>query len=178
TNRKLEKEVQNGNFRQDLYYRINVVEIAMPPLREHKEDIPLLVNHFLEKMIKRLSRRATKFSADSIRLLVDYQWPGNVRELENVVERALILGSQDPIIEPDQLPPNIQILADNKKLMLDEPVDQLRLDVALARFSKVHICKVLESVKGDKKDAAKILGLGLSSLYRKLDEFSIGSKSV
>lgn len=175
TNRDLKQEVENGNFRQDLFYRINVVQIAMPPLRDHPEDIPLLSAHFVDKYVREFQKRPMRLSGEAIRALMEYHWPGNVRELENVIERAIILGPNDGLIEVEHLPPTLQALG-LKSLAGDGP-SVLNLDVAVAAFSRRHISKILETAQFDKKEAAKILGLSLSSLYRKMDDFGLQAKA-
>src|SRR5262249_34015193 len=112
TNVDLLRLVQEGKFREDLFYRLNVISLRLPPLRERKEDVPLLLDHFLRKYCEENSRPLRKFSFDALQLLLDYDWPGNVRELENTVERAVILSSEDEI-GSDLLPESI--LRDGKK---------------------------------------------------------------
>jgi two-component system, NtrC family, response regulator AtoC len=176
TNRDLETEVKNGQFRQDLFYRINVVQVTMPPLRDHLDDIPILVNFFLDKYSKQFQKPLMQFSGESLRCLRQYSWPGNIRELENVVERSVILSPLDHLIHREHLPAHIQLTAGNNA---DGPSfdDFMKLDVALADYARKHIQKILELSNGDKKEAAKKLGLGLSSLYRKMDELGIAVKA-
>jgi len=175
TNRDLEAEVTTGQFRQDLYYRINVVQIRMPPLREHPADIPELVKFFIEKYVKEFQKKPLRISNEALRALMEYAWPGNVRELENVVERSVILGPAGGAIDVEHLPVNLQTLSGLKQ---DSSVKSvLNLDVATANFARKHILKVLESAQGDKKEAARLLGLSLSSLYRKMEDFSIPTKN-
>ena len=171
TNRDLAADVESGAFRKDLFYRINVVELKMPPLRERLEDIPLLSRNIIKKYAQELAKPIKGLSNDALRRLMSYSWPGNVRELENVLERAMILNSGSEIIDVANLPAGFQNLESGK-----EP--SLNLDEALQDFSRNHIVKALESCGGDKKSAAKALGLGLSSLYRKLEELEIESKAV
>ncbi len=169
TNKDLAVEVAHGRFRQDLYYRINVVEIQMPPLRERKEDIPTLTAHFLTKHAQ-AGRPPRALSADALRRLIQYPWPGNVRELENVVERALILSKDPERIDVADLPLGFQDTAGSS------PGSLVKLDDAVREFSRQHILTVLHAVGGDKKEAAKALGMGLSSLYRKLEELGAAVK--
>lgn len=178
TNRNLSADVASGQFREDLFYRINVVQIVMPPLREHPEDIPVLVRHFVDKYVKQFNKRPMRISNDALRVLMDYHWPGNVRELENVIERSIILGPVEGLIEIEHLPPSLQALWGENPSSGDFANQSMHLDTAIAVFSRKHISKVLESVQGDKKEASRILGLGLSSLYRKLDDFAIPTKST
>lgn len=168
TNRDLKADVENGLFRQDLYYRINVVEIVMPPLRDRREDIPELCQTIVKKYALEMGKGITGLSHEALRRMMSYTWPGNVRELENVIERAIILSQNANVIEPVDLPAGFQHLGDT-------PEFSLKLDDALNSFAKQHIAKILESSGGDKKQAAKILGLSLSSLYRKLEELGIST---
>ena len=166
TNRDLVADVASGVFRQDLYYRINVVEVRMPPLRERPEDIPLLARHFIEKFTRELGKPMRSLSNEASRRLVQYPWPGNVRELENIIERAIILSKNTDYIDIQDLPLNLQAGGGDVEA-------SLRLEDAVRQFAKQHIHGVLGSVLGDKKEAAKILGMSLSSLYRKLEELEI-----
>ena len=177
TNRDLSVEVTSGTFRQDLYYRINVVQIVMPALREHVEDVPILARHFIEKYVKQFNKRPTRISNDALRSLMEYHWPGNIRELENVIERAIILGPNGGIIEMENLPPAFQAIR-LSSAPADDSESPLSLDVAISSFTRRHIVKVLEATQYDKKEAAKCLGLSLSSLYRKMDDLGLPMKGV
>lgn len=165
SNRDLEKEVEEGRFREDLFYRLNVVNIEIPPLRERKEDIPLLVEHFVERHNRTLGKRVKGVDPETMSVLVNYEWKGNVRELENVIERAMILCDED-VIRVHHLPPNLAQFA-------GQAVRSDRLKDAVREFERQHIYRVLERVGFDKLYAAKILGLSQSSLYRKLAELDI-----
>ena len=166
TNRDLSKEVEAGRFREDLYYRLNVIEIKLPPLSERKEDIPLLVNHFVEKYNREMNRRIKGVSNDAMRILMNYEWKGGIRELENVIERAIILADGD-YITPADLPPN---MVGSDQYLTTHPTT---LKQALAAFERDHIRRILQETGWDKEKAAQLLGIGLSSLYRKLDELNI-----
>lgn len=176
TNRDLSNEVTTGAFRQDLFYRINVVQIIMPALREHIEDVPMLAWHFLDKYVKQFNKRPMRMSNDALRALMEYHWPGNVRELENVIERAIILGPNGGVIELENLPPTFQAM--RLSASADDSDSPLSLDVAVSAFSRRHILKVLETTQFDKKEAAKCLGLSLSSLYRKMDDLGLPMKGL
>ncbi len=165
TNRDLEKEVEAGRFREDLYYRLNVIEIKLPSLDQRKEDIPLLVNHFLEKYNRELNRNIRGVDEETMKILLNYQWKGGIRELENVIERAVILCENDLITKED-LPPNLARV----NVPPDRPV---KLKEAVAQFEREHIADILQKTLGDKEEAAKLLGISLSSLYRKIDELKI-----
>lgn len=170
TNRDLSAVVASGGFRQDLYYRINVVELRMPPLRERRDDIPLLARHFIEKYAREFGKRVRGLSGAACRALLYYPWPGNVRELENVIERALILCGDAEIIDIKDLPASI--VGEREVLHAS-----LKLEAAVRQFSRAHILSVLDVTEGDKREAAKALGISLSSLYRKLEEFDSGYKA-
>lgn len=160
TNRSLKKEVEKGNFREDLYYRLNVVTLTLPPLRERKSDIPLLVHHFLKKNAQRIGDATPKrISPEAMKLLQNYPWPGNIRELENTIERAYVLSSTSTI-QPEDL-----------TLPLYEPV----VDQSLRGITKQHVLKVLAECEGNKKKAAEILDVSLRWLHYKLNEWNIES---
>lgn len=173
TNRDLAADVASGLFRQDLFYRINVVQIRMPALREHPEDVPVLAQHFIDKYVKEFSRKPSRLGNSAARRLMEYRWPGNIRELENVIERAIILGTNGGTVEVENLPENFRTIRDGARDLDDVPATPMSLDGAVDAFIKRHIEKVLDATSNDKKEAAKLLGLGLSSLYRKMDELGI-----
>ncbi|MFQ5653102.1 MAG: sigma-54-dependent transcriptional regulator [Planctomycetota bacterium] len=162
TNKDLQTEIAASTFREDLYYRLAVVEFEVPPLRDRREDIPLLVNHFVEKYNRIIRRSCAGVDSDALRLLIGYGWRGNIRELENWIERALILADTDLITAAD-LPSAVRAASPM------EPSDTLNLNQALRRFERSHISTVLERCDGDKRHAAQLLGLSLSTLYRKLE---------
>jgi len=165
TNRNLETDIEKGTFRDDLFYRLNVVEIKLPSLNERREDIPLLVKHFIDKYNRELKRKIINADNETMRTLMNYSWKGGIRELENVIERALILSDGEYITKND-LPPN----------MIDfEYEGDLpdRLKDAVAVFEKKHIISLLKRTENNKEEAAKILDISLSSLYRKMDELKI-----
>ncbi len=165
TNRDLLRDTEEGRFREDLYYRLNVVEIKLPSLNERREDIPLLVDHFIKKYNKELKRNILGTDNETMRILMNYPYKGGIRELENVIERALIL-CEGAYITKQDLPPN----------MIGEEFDEGmpdRLKDAVATFEKRHIINILKRTDNDKEKAAKILDISLSSLYRKMDELNI-----
>jgi DNA-binding NtrC family response regulator len=163
TNKNLEDEVKKGTFREDLFYRVNVITIPLPPLQNRKEDVPLLVNHFLQKYTQRLGKPSVKISREAMQVLVNYDWPGNVRELENMIERAVALCDED-IIETTDLP---EKLTQVKIAIRDLDEYEMSLDA----LEEQHIKKVLQQVAGDKVKASQILGINLSTLYRKLARY-------
>lgn len=164
TNKDLQKEIEEGNFREDLYYRLNIIEIHLPSLSERREDIPLLVEHFIRKYNKELKRKVRGVDNETMKVLMNYQWKGEVRELENMIERAVLLCEGDYITLKD-LPPHAS--AQRFEGYPDE------LKAAVRQFEKQHISAILRRVNNDKVKCAKILGIGLSSLYRKIDELGI-----
>jgi two-component system response regulator HydG len=171
TNRDLARAMQEGRFRPDLYYRLNVVTIKIPPLRERKSDIPLLVNHFLERFSD--SERPLKgLSEEALARLMSYDWPGNVRELENVIERAIALGG-GPLLHTADLPSNLQAPGAS----VDPRPGPLGSEgiVPLRELEKRAILNAIKELGGDKLLAARLLGIGKTTLYRKLKEYDLGS---
>jgi two-component system response regulator HydG len=162
TNRDLESAIRTGGFRQDLYFRLNVVQIKLPPLRERKADIPLLVNTFLEKFSD-AARPIRSISEDAMRRIMGYDWPGNIRELENAIERAVALGS-GPILHVGDLPSNLQYTPSEKISDVEELVP-------LETLERRAIFRALQETSGDKLAAARLLGIGKTTLYRKLKQY-------
>jgi DNA-binding NtrC family response regulator len=162
TNRDLETAIKTGAFRQDLYFRLNVVQVKLPALRERKSDIPLLVTAFLDKFSDP-QKPAQTISEDAMRRLIAYDWPGNVRELENAIERAVALGS-GPILHVGDLPSNLQYPTSERAPERDEllPLEELE---------RRAILRTLRETSGDKLAAARILGIGKTTLYRKLKQY-------
>jgi len=155
TNQHLEEAIKTKEFREDLYYRLNVIRIDLPPLRERAEDIPLLARYFLAKFNKRMEKDVRRISGDAMQTLVNYSWPGNIRELENALERAVVVAETDEIQTGD-LP-----------LTLAAQAADLQQDWTLEHVKQEHITRVLELVGGNKKKAAKLLGLDATTLWRK-----------
>jgi DNA-binding NtrC family response regulator len=164
TNKNLGREVELGRFREDLYYRLNVVSITLPPLRERREDIADLVDHLLARHARMLGKKLHGVTHEAMKLLLACHWRGNVRELDNALQRAAILG-EGPLIEPCDLPPDLVINPMDPSLVDD-------LGEAVKRYEKLHIERILQRTP-DKKEAARLLGMGLSSLYRKIAELGI-----
>jgi DNA-binding NtrC family response regulator len=160
TNSDLEKEIAAGRFRADLFYRLNVIPIRLPALRQRRDDIPILVDHFLKRHAQ--NNTAKTVNKDAMDLLMRYDWPGNVRELENVMERALIL-DESGVIGPDDLPEKIRFGHSQRgSLVIDTPT------LTLDELEKEYILKVLNHTRWQKKRASEILGINASTLYRKL----------
>jgi transcriptional regulator with PAS, ATPase and Fis domain len=166
TNRNLQKEVETGRFREDLYYRLNIMEIHIPPLCERPEDIPLLVDHLIKKHNPELNKEFRGAEDAVIRTLMALPWKGNVRELDNVIEHTMILADGDRITLND-LPAAIVASGQN------HPAFTYNLKEATRQFEKQHILRVLEQVAQDRKEAAQLLDISLSSLYRKIEELGI-----
>ncbi len=168
TNRDLDNEVKAGRFREELLYRINVINLTLPPLREREDDIALLANHFLRKYEKSLARTGMRFSKGAMRLLMSYPWPGNVRELENTVERAAILAETD-VIHSHDLPDKLRNAS-----MVSTPLDST--DMTLEELEREHMRRILAKAEGDKVKAARMLGIHLSTLYRKVQRYRLDSE--
>ena len=167
TNRNLRDEIKAGAFREDLFYRLNVIEINLPSLKEREEDIPMLADHFLNKYRKEMNRNIKGIDPEAMRALVNYEWRGEVRELENIIERAVIFCKTDFITVKD-LPEIFRKAAnfsDFSKLG--------SLEVSVRRFEKEYILKALDSNEFNKEKTAEMLQVGLSTLYRKLKELDI-----
>ena len=166
TNRDMEKEVKEGRFREDLYYRLNVVHIAVPPLRERRDDIPLLLNAFLKEYAKENGKNVTGIDNRARALLYKYDWPGNIRELRNCIESAVVMCGGNEIT-PEDLPPTVSASKDTPSITI--PVG-----TTLDDAEKAIICENLAANKGNKSKTADILGIGRKTLHRKLQEYGIG----
>lgn len=169
TNKDIEKEVEEGNFRDDLFYRLNVVEISLPPLEQRREDIPLLAHHFLKKYNKELKRNVKGINSDAMGAMMAYEWRGQVRELENVIERAVLLSDGDFLTNED-LPASFK-----KSDGDDFQMDNDKLDEAMQVFEKHHIQSVLKRTEGNKSEAARLLGIDPSTLYRKMERLGVSN---
>jgi len=165
TNLDLAGEVKAKRFREDLYYRLNVIEVHMPALRERTEDIPLLALHFIKKYAEPMKKPVAGLTEGALALLMDYSWPGNVRELENVIERGVTLCRGDKIT-PEDLPQAVRGDSGDRQ-MVEEAAEKVR---TLAEVERTYILRVLEKTAGNKYQAAQILGIDRKTLYRKLDE--------
>jgi transcriptional regulator with PAS, ATPase and Fis domain len=178
TNVNLENAVQAGTFREDLYYRLNVIHLTVPALRERPEDVPLLVQHFLKKAKERVGRTTIGgVSRAAAQILADYQWPGNVRELENTVERAVLL-CQGALIEPKDLPQRLCGLGVEKRMSPRLPDLGLDLRNAVESFENQLIRQALERTKWNKKQAASLLGLNRTTLVEMLKRKRIAPKAA
>jgi two-component system response regulator PilR (NtrC family) len=173
TNRDLAEDVRAGRFREDLFYRLNVIQIRMPALRERREDVPLFLDHFLDRFAAELARPRPRLSAEAQRLLEAYDWPGNVRELANVVERAVTL-AEGETVEPGVLPPGVRgaaaLVAETPEL----PESGFDLQGHLDAIERRLLEQALARTGGVKTEAARLLSLTFRSLRYRLAKFGIG----
>ncbi len=167
TNRDLETEVEENRFREDLYYRLNVVQIHLPPLRARGNDILLLAQHFLKKIGARLHKSVEGISSEAARKLLEYDWPGNIRQLQNSIERAVTL-TQFNQITVDDLPDKIKHYESSRMVLVDSDAEHL---LTLEELEKRYIERVLKAVAGNKTQAASVLGMDRRTLYRKLERY-------
>ncbi|MDP3938201.1 MAG: sigma 54-interacting transcriptional regulator, partial [Deltaproteobacteria bacterium] len=176
TNKDLEQAIRKGTFRSDLFYRVNVVPIFLPPLRERREDVPLLLDHFLGKVIKGSGKSKSQFSRKALDLLVNYEWPGNVREMENVVERVVTLTGRDHI-EVEDLPD--EVVNNYRANFLRREVLSGNIDFQKAedQFEEDIIIAALERCDYVQTQAAEMLGITRRMLKYKMDKLGIASKS-
>ena len=166
TNKDMKKAIASGQFREDLYYRLNVVTIELPPLRERKEDVPLLAQHFLKKFAVENQKEITGFSPEATDFLLKYDWPGNVRELENAIERAVILAKNSDVDAAD-------MPQENLLLSHSAPASK-----SLREVEKNHILNVLSQTGGNYSEAARILGVSRVTLYNKMKNFGLSVKKM
>ncbi|MEO8254667.1 MAG: helix-turn-helix domain-containing protein, partial [Flavobacterium sp.] len=164
TNRDLKTESDNHTFRSDLYFRLNIFEIKIPPLRERIKDISPLTTYFVKQFSEKINKKELQISSDFFQKLETYHWPGNVRELKNVIERSVILAN-DEMLTDDVLPYEIQHPQNNTNKILSA--------FSMQSIEKLHIQKVLNYTKGNKAETARLLEIGVATLYRKLDEYNI-----
>ncbi len=173
TNQDLEQKVKDGSFREDLYYRLNVIPINIPPLRDRKEDIPALTKYFIEKYSRDFGKEIKKISSYAMGLLMEYRFPGNVRELENIIERSVALETSN-IILPENL-----VLSENSKLdrdyaiNIDIPEEGINLNEEIAKIEREFIRKALQKAEGSQKKAAKYLNVSFDSLRYRLEKLDI-----
>jgi len=167
TNKDLQKLILGGKFREDLFYRLSVIPVNLPSLRERKDDIPVLINHFLKKMAQKNRQEQKEIGSDGVKLLLEYSWPGNIRELENLIERLVVItpaGKIDAELIARHLPGNLKIASGFGNLPLDE---------AVYAFEKNLVVQAMEKSGGVKNRAAKFLGISTSVLYYKLEKFGL-----
>jgi transcriptional regulator with PAS, ATPase and Fis domain len=171
TNRNLRRAVEEGRFRQDLFYRLDVVELPLPALRERPEDLPLLIEHFISQ--SKHASRVRRLSAEALRVLLSYPWPGNVRELVNTLERALVLCRGEEITAED-LPPHMT-MSNTRVTSLQEALLRRR---SLAEIEREYILLALELSEGKKTVAAELLDIDRKTLYAKLDKYGYGKAAL
>lgn len=169
SNQDLEEAVKTGEFRQDLFYRLNVVPVRLPDLKDRREDIPLLVHHFLQKFAQQHGEPARRFANEAMRVLMTHTWPGNVRELENAVEHALTMGRFE-ILLPEDLP--VSVTAPERDIVQEATLD----DVPLAEVERRYILRILEKMGGHQIKTATILGIDRRTLYRRLRQYKYAGR--
>jgi len=170
SNRELGRAVADGLLREDLFYRLNVIPVHLPPLRERREDVPLLVAHFIKKLSAEVGRGVKGVSAEALQVLEQYHWPGNIRELENVIERAIVLGSSEQL-EADALPANLRERRDRHDVPLELPAEGLDLEAMLDRIEHRYMQLALERVGGVQTRAAELLRVSFRQFRYKLQKF-------
>jgi len=171
SNREVAKAVADGVLREDLFYRLNVIPIHLPPLRERREDIPLLVAHFVRRLSAELGRPVRSVTPEALAILETYRWPGNVRELENVIERALVLGSGDRLDAPG-LPPDLRRPRDVQDVAVEIPEDGLDLEATLSQIEHRYIQTALARTGGVQTRAAELLRVSLRQIRYKLQKYT------
>ncbi len=178
TNKKLEEEIKSGNFREDLFFRLNVVPFTVPPLRDRKEDIPLLIEHFLQVYRRREGREEKHFSPEAVEMMKNYDWPGNVRELKNIIERLVIM-TPGVSINVEDLPPYM-VVADAGREAVPPKLENIfecsTLREAREEFEKEFILQKLEENNWNVSKTAEIIELERSNLYRKMKSYGIDLK--
>lgn len=177
TNRDLQAMVKEGTFREDLFYRLNVIHLILPPLRDRREDISLLANHFLQKFSSENQRDIIDIDPMAMSLLTAWSWPGNIRELSNVIERAVVMNS-GPIIFSEDLPPQIRQPVCNAGEAKTAPVGERNLKEEIKRVEKRIIMEVLEQQEGNRTRTALMLGISRRALMYKLQEYGIDPADV
>jgi two-component system response regulator PilR (NtrC family) len=176
TNRNLDDMVAKGTFRQDLFYRLNVINIKSPALRDRAEDIPLLANHFLKKYNEKLGKNINAVSAEAMDILKKYNYPGNVRELENMIERTVALEAGSTVL-PESLPPMVNTTSGRKMASSHEIEigdDGLDLDKVIGQIEKEVLIKAIHAAGGTKKKAAKLLKISFRSMRYRIEKYNLG----
>ncbi|MBC7495258.1 MAG: sigma-54-dependent Fis family transcriptional regulator, partial [Flavobacterium sp.] len=164
TNRDLKTESENHNFRSDLYFRLNIFEIIIPPLRDRVKDIAPLTSYFVKQFSEKINRKTLTIAPDFLQKLESYHWSGNIRELKNIIERSVILCNEETLTS-DVLPYEIQHQEDKTNKTMSA--------FSMQSVEKLHIQKVLNYTKGNKAETARLLEIGVATLYRKLDDYNI-----
>jgi two-component system response regulator PilR (NtrC family) len=177
TNANLEELVERGAFREDLYYRLNVITIHLPPLRKRAEDIPLIANHFLSTYARENEKSIHEISPTAMQLLMDYHWPGNVRELENAIERAVVL-STGGVLDVDLLPQTVRQPAELQLPLATLPSNGLSLKDAVSAYERQLIVKALQASGGVQKKAAELLNVKPTTLHEMMKRLAISIESL
>ncbi|HSB06788.1 MAG TPA: sigma 54-interacting transcriptional regulator, partial [Thermodesulfobacteriota bacterium] len=162
-NRDLQEAVHQGTFREDLYYRLNVVNIKLPPLRERREDIPFLTQYFIEKYNEKYRMKVRGISQRAMNVLIEYQWKGNVRELENTVESIMVINSPE-VIDLSHLPQEIRDFEESLEII------PIRIGTSLEEVEREILLQTLRATKGNKRKAAHLLGINVRTIHRKIEE--------
>ncbi len=168
THADIENRIKEGRFREDLYWRLNVIEIKIPPLRERKDDIEMLTKHFINKFVEEHKKNIKGIDKQALSLLIEYPWPGNVRELRNVIERSVVL-TEGNYITPSDLPDKVKKVEYEKEISGTSST----LKTYLSDYEKNLLLKIYESHNKNKEETAKILGIDLATLYRKFKKYGI-----
>jgi transcriptional regulator with GAF, ATPase, and Fis domain len=176
THRDLEEEVQKGNFRQDLFYRLYVIPIMLPTLKERKADIPYLISHFIEQFADKKDASRAKFSDDAITILANYAWPGNVRELKNLIERLVVLNEGDEIL-PEVLPEKIRAASNRSAKRKDAGGEGISFNTAVSEFEKALIISALDKTNWVKNRAAQLLKIKRTTLVEKIKRYNLEKDS-
>jgi Nif-specific regulatory protein len=177
TNRNLEREVERGTFRKDLYFRLHVVELLVTPLRKRRTDIPILAEHFLANSARKTGRQVGSFSRGALDAMNAYDWPGNVRELQNVIERAVILCPGDQVREEDIRLTALRTPPSDPTIGVMDNMNAKYREISLTALEKEHIQATLEHTNGNMTRSAEILGIERSTLYQKLKRFDAQRRS-
>jgi len=179
TNKDLEDGVKEKRFREDLFYRLNVIQIKMPPLRDRKEDIPILAAHFLKKFSEELNKNISKISPEALTMLLNYEYPGNVRELQNIIERAVALGNGNELT-PQHLSSYLdeQTQAKRSAIDLDIPPDGIDLEKVIEEIERALLLKALDRTKGIKKKAAELLRINFRSMRYRLEKYGLDQDGI
>jgi two-component system response regulator PilR (NtrC family) len=179
TNKDLEEAVKEKRFREDLFYRLNVIQIKMPPLRDRKEDIPILAAHFLKKFSEELNKNILKIAPEALTMLLNYEYPGNVRELQNIIERAVALGNGNELT-PQHLSSYLdeQIQAKRSAIDLDIPPDGIDLEKVIEEIERALLLKALDRTKGIKKKAAELLRINFRSMRYRLEKYGLDHDGI
>jgi DNA-binding NtrC family response regulator len=179
SNHDLRKLVREGTFREDLYYRLNVIPVTLPPLRDRREDIPLLARHFIQKSCRSNKLAAKTLAQDTVRALMSYDWPGNIRQLENAIEHAVAMSGQEPLVAASALPDDLRVPASTSLVpTVTIPDEGISFTSIVSQLERDLILNVLEKTRGNKRQAARLLNLSRTTFIDKLQRLNLESESV